>query len=329
MRAKRSEISVLSIASLDVFASALGVFIIISAVSLPFLFNTSQLSESDFSSADEIEARATSTEDLVQDLKDALNGLLEKLERLESEISSLEADSSEQLDDKIAVIAAITSEVAELQKQIKSQQALIGELQASSTALIPPIDLVVLLDTTGSMTGYLRDLQASVFFLAKILTEWSESPAIGIIEVLDQCDYGNRKRFDVTKVDSVMVKKFENFVYSLGQTTTGCNIDKPEAIHLALQEALALEWRSEVKKRIIIIISDNPPYDHKVAASYKMVKEFVALDSGNSVSVVHPDTRGYRTVAEQRMMKSLAEGGNGQYIDASGSFLGAILLAIK
>ena len=59
------------------------------------------------------------------------------------------------------------------------------------------------------------------------------------------------------------------------------------------------------------------------------IQRFVDSDERNSVSIVHPDTHGYRTPAEQKLMREFSQIGRGQYISASGSFLGSILLSIK
>jgi hypothetical protein len=198
--------------------------------------------------------------------------------------------------------------------------------EKNTTEMIPPIDIIIALDTTGSMTDELRSLQGGVIYLSRILMKWSESPAVGIIEIMDQCDYYRRKKFDLREITSTSLGHLQQFVYSMGKMNTGCNNDMEEGIHLALREALTSNWRPNVEKRVIILMSDFPPYQHMLNEVQRSIKGFSSKDN-QIVSVVHP-VNSYSTNQHVSIMKNLARLGKGQYIDGAGSIIGAIILAL-
>ena len=85
MKRNRAEFSTISVSALDVFASALGVFIILTSVSLPFIFNTSQTAAKNLSQA-ELEAEIKS----ISDPAEAVEELLLKIVSLKAEIEELQ-----------------------------------------------------------------------------------------------------------------------------------------------------------------------------------------------------------------------------------------------
>jgi hypothetical protein len=326
MRRHRHELSTISVSALDVFASALGVFIILASVSLPFIFNKSQSDARNLSQA-EIEAEIKSAG---YD-GDVTKALIEKIITLRKEVEELKKLLERGLKSaqaEVGVAEALTKSIASLEQMLKSAEA---DLEAAirdqnATEMIPPIDIVIALDTTGSMTSELHSLQGGIIYLARILMKWSESPAIGIVEITDECDYGFRQKYDLRKVDASSLGNLQKFVYSMGRMNTGCNDDLEEGIHLALREALVSNWRPNVENRVIILISDFPPYPNALAEVRSSLLKFSSTKE-HSVSIVHPATA-YTSDLDVAIMKDLARAGNGEYVDGAGSIIGAIILSL-
>ena len=321
MKRNRTELGTLSVSALDVFASALGVFIILTSVSLPFIFNTSQSAANNLSQA-QLEAEAKSVldpEKMVAKLISEIIALRQQVEQL----VEMSKDTSETDSNNI-----LTKQIASLEQALKdAEDNLKSTLEnQKTTEMIPPIDIVIAIDTTGSMTDQLRSLQGGVVYLSRILMKWSESPAIGIIEITDQCDYSNRKQFALRPINKSSLVNLQRFVYSLGTMHTGCNRDLEEGIHLALREALVANWRPTVEKRVIILMSDFPPYPYAVSEVRRSIQNFSSNDK-QSVSIVHP-INAYSTSQHVSTMKDLARLGKGEYIDGAGSIIGAIMLAL-
>lgn len=326
MRRNRPELSTISVSALDVFASALGVFIILTSVSLPFIFNTSQSAAKNLSQAElEAEVRAASDpeaaiEELIEEIV-ALKGAVEELQK----ISQAEKET-EQIEDEAT--EALNKKIASLEQMLKDgEKKLTSALQKKKTTeMIPPIDILIALDTTGSMSDELRSLQGGVIYLSRILMKWSESPAVGIVEIMDQCDYTNRKKFPLREINVNSLGDLQQFVYSMGQMNTGCNSDLEEGVHFALREAIASNWRPNVKKRVIILMSDFPPYPYALDEVQRSIQNFASREN-QSVSIVHP-INAYSTNQHVTTMQNLARFGKGEYIDGAGSIIGAIILAL-
>ena len=326
MRRNRAELSTISLSALDVFASALGVFMILTSVSLPFIFNTSQSVEKNLTRA-QLEAEvklSASSDEAIKKLISTILSLKVEVEELQNFLAQELKKADSEQDEAADLSKKITSLGMLL---IQAEENLESIMQAEkTTALIPPIDIMIALDTTGSMTDQLRSLQGGIIYLSRILMKWSESPAIGIIEVMDQCDYANRGKFPLQELNTVALGDLQRFVYSLGQRHTGCNYDVEEGLHLALREALTTSWRLKAEKRVIILISDFPPYPYAMSEVENSVKIF-SNSENHAVSVVHPVTA-YTTKDHVETMKRLARFGQGEYIDGAGSIIGAIMLAL-
>ena len=327
MKRNRAELSTISVSALDVFASALGVFIILTSVSLPFIFNTSQSAANNLSQA-ELEAEIKS----ISDPAEAVEQLLIEIVALRAEIEELqtlsgaEAKRTEMEED---ISAALAQQIESLEETLeRTETTLESALQDRKTAeMIPPIDIVIAFDTTGSMQDELRSLQGGVIYLSRILMKWSESPAIGIIEILDECEYANRKKFSLQEIDANSLGNLQRFVRSIGQINTGCNLYSwEEATHFALREAIASNWRPEVERRVIILMSDFPPYPYAMTEVHGSIKRFASKDN-QSVSIVQPSNAA-ATTEHVTIMKNLADLGKGEYIDGAGSIVGAIILAL-
>jgi hypothetical protein len=321
MKRNRAELGTMSVSALDLFASALGVFIILTSVSLPFIFNTSQSTTKNLSQA-QLEAEVKSS----SNPEEALNRLIKDIIALRAEIEELKKTSKEITEHESAT--DLTSKIESLEQALKNaEKSLEAALkEQNTTELIPPIDIIIALDTTGSMTGQLRSFQGGVIYLSRILMKWSESPAVGIIEIMDQCDYYRRKKFSLREINSTSLSDLQRFVYSMGKMNTGCNNDMEEGIHLALREALTSNWRPNVDKKVIILMSDFPPYKHMISEVQRSIKGFSNKDN-QTVSIVHP-LNASSTQQHVSVMKNLARLGKGQYIDGAGSIIGAIILAL-
>ena len=321
MKRNRAELGTMSVSALDLFASALGVFIILTSVSLPFIFNTSQSTTKNLSQA-QLEAEVKSS----SNPEEALNRLIKDIIALRAEIEELKKTSKEITEHESAT--DLTSKIESLEQALKNaEKSLEAALkEQNTTELIPPIDIIIALDTTGSMTGQLRSFQGGVIYLSRILMKWSESPAVGIIEIMDQCDYYRRKKFSLREINSTSLSDLQRFVYSMGKMNTGCNNDMEEGIHLALREAFTSNWRPNVDKKVIILMSDFPPYKHMISEVQRSIKGFSNKDN-QTVSIVHP-LNASSTQQHVSVMKNLARLGKGQYIDGAGSIIGAIILAL-
>ena len=104
----------------------------------------------------------------------------------------------------------------------------------------------------------------------------------------------------------------------------GQNNDAPEALDMALAEAVAMNWRPDSERRYVIVITDAPAYPHKEASAFSRARTFSA--AGNQyVSAVMVGSR-----SAEGFLRELASSGQGQFVDDVGgqSLIASILLAV-
>lgn len=120
------------------------------------------------------------------------------------------------------------------------------------------VDIVFSFDTTGSMNGYLKEVQKNLKEITKELFSKLPNIRIAIIAHGDYCDksqYYVLKKLDFTCQHS----EIENFVDNCGGTGGG---DSPECYEYALHTARTkLKWRSLNKaNRCVVLIGDDEPH---------------------------------------------------------------------
>ena len=330
MKRKNNELPALSVSALDLFASALGVFIILTSVSLPFIFNTSQSNLRNVAEA-ELEAKlkaelvdVSNPEIVLSELISeiiALRRALDEQKKL-AEAGAMNAQTEANVADGLAdKIASLETSLKELEEKLKTAMN-----PTNSMAKIPPLDLVIAIDTTGSMESELRSLQKGIIYLSRILIKWSDSPAVGIVEIVDQCDYRKRRLMPITEVNNQTINRLQRFVYALGGINTRCNTDREEGIHLALRDSIAMNWRDSASKRMIVIIADHPPYRHALDEVRRSIRSFSSTKDSKVSIVLAPNPS--TTTAGRAIMRELALVGRGDYIEDSGSLIGAIMLTL-
>ena len=146
MRRNRGELSSVSVSAIDVFASTLGVFIILTSVALPFIFNTSQ-SESRNVAAAELESNAKEASDpdeAIEELIAQILNLRNEFEKLQKiiEANQSEGEEKEPSETTTPLLAELEESLENAQKKLKEAEQRIEALveQERSVEMIPPID---------------------------------------------------------------------------------------------------------------------------------------------------------------------------------------------
>ncbi|MBN1659998.1 MAG: zinc-ribbon domain-containing protein [Anaerolineae bacterium] len=142
------------------------------------------------------------------------------------------------------------------------------------------IDIVFLLDVSGSMGAELEEVQSSAIEIMNDLQDLVPDTAFGVASFVDYPnyegygepgDYPFRLEQDITTSSSSVQR-------ALDQVSLLNGLDTPEAHSRALWEMLFLNWRADSKK-IVIMFSDAYPHD------YTFFDDDTGLDPG-------PDARG-------------------------------------
>ena len=292
--------------ALDLFASGMGAFILLAIMALPFFPNTG--------SAPEPMPEPEPIEDT-----GALEDALELAERERDEALRRAEQLTEELRETIEVLLRTSQERDLAQQQAASLQNQVAELQ------VPDLDLVICLDVSGSMSEQVNGLKQQISDLGRILNAIAPT-GIGVVAFGDR--YWERPLFvqNVTTDMSVL----ENFINGLAPQMglgRGRNDDSPEALAMALERAVTMNWRPESKSRYIVIMSDYPAYPERLDAALRAAEGFAAQE-GHHVSAVMVNGSFTQRAAEP-FMRRLVNGGNGEFVDGEEKTLvGSILLAV-
>ena len=136
MKRKSKEINIFSMSALDLFASALGAFILIAIVLFPYFPNIG------------------SSPEQVATLHAQLAEARQQLQARETELAQAQADLQELLESE----KALKQSMEELNQQL-------------AEAKFPHLDLVIALDTTGSMGNPIDGLKQELKEMTQVLAE--------------------------------------------------------------------------------------------------------------------------------------------------------------
>ena len=302
MKRRNREVSIFSMSALDLFASALGAFILIAIVMFPHFPNTSMVSDAEMDEAlEKLRVAAEGNDELTgiaDELEQAIDGLRTELETCRNELAACRAENT-------------------------SQQARIDDLE------FPHLDLVIALDVTGSMRDVIEGLKDEIDGLSSVLQRLAPSVGVGVVAFGDREWPRPLTQFPLADIGSGANRtRFTDFVDSLsvnmGQDPP--NPDQPEAVLEAVRAAADMPWRSQAERRQVVVITDNPAYPEEVEATVAAAATFAAGGRGGSVSTVFVDTDGDE--GTEAFLRRVASEGGGQAVRAGGSMTANLLLSL-
>ena len=195
-------------------------------------------------------------------------------------------------------------------------------LRPPTKTRFPALDIVMTLDTTGSMREQVSGLRSEIVQLTQLLLKLSPSLGVGVIDFKDRCEGPNAVReFPLRIMDPAGLEALVTFAGTMSAGGSGCNHDAPEALAAALDTAIASNWRTESELKVIVIITDSPAYGDRQAHALEAARSFAARGERSRVSVVLRSR-------DVDFLRRLAEAGNGEHVRAGASFAATILLAL-
>ena len=353
MRLRSRELNVFSMSALDLFASGMGAFILVTVMALPFFPNTGDSGEDVEVVQAALEDERRQSEDAQRQLSDARRQLTEARRQRDQVLRDLEradqarpvpdddADASAEaarrsLEEAERRLQAAEDRLADSQRQLEDARQQLQDAEKNAEELgkaltemqIPDMDIAICLDVAASMSEEIEGLNREITDLANVLDSLAPSTGIGVVA------YGDRRWRNPIYVQEIVglsrLAELERFVGRLKPNMNDPrgrrNQDIPEALAAALERAARLNWRSVSKRRYIVVVTDAPPYPETEQSALRTAQSFTSV-SGQTVSVVmvlHPNAD------PRRFMRSLAAAGNGSFIDATRgeTMLASLLLAI-
>ncbi len=321
MRSSRVRaLEVLSISALDLFASALGIFILMALFLFPFYLKEPAVEAAlDAAEAESAEAMASMSA-AQQQMVDAETRRAEAEARREQALAELaEAEEEMKAADAAARIAA-----AARARAPDAQPRPPAPAPREGTLTIGDLDLVFVMDATGSMRDEIADMQRTMLSIIRVLERLAPSLRVGFVAFKDRTDEYITQGFPLSPMTSGYRRQLEGFVGTLRAKGGG---DNPEPVGRALASAIGMAWRPTALGRIIVI-SDAPAHlgdwqsTFNAAANWRM-----AVPGGGRDRRVSAIFTG-RSIEGAQFYQMLAAAGGGEVLTHRGEIMESVLLSV-
>lgn len=164
-----------------------------------------------------------------------------------------------------------------------------------------PVDLMFVVDTTGSMGDELSFLQTELSDIINAVPQQQSDIKIGLVFYRDYGDnYIVRAHGFSDDINSVQL--------NLNQEQANGGGDYPEAMDQALQAAIAADWRTDSRK-VLFLIADAPPHSDRMRATWTAAEQARL----NNIHMVPVAASGVAEDAEY-IMRSVAALTNSRYL---------------
>ena len=301
-RPNRQSFDVLSISALDIFASALGVFILMAILMFPYYLKQPSLEREQAGAEAELAAAGAAKSTLTQAIADA------------------EADGARASAELEAAKTRLTRAAAAA--KARPEPIAPKPSQLDNPLFIDDLDLVVVLDTTKSMKRELADLQANLIGVINVLHRLAASLRVGLVAFKDRGDDYLTRAFPLRAMNGGEVLAITAFLERIEAEGGG---DRKEPVDLALEVAIDMAWRSNARGRIILVGDAEPRKRQRAfdlaeafrlsATSEERPRILSTIFTGN-----HPGAAGF--------FEKLAEVGGGDASIHQGRMIESILLSI-
>ena len=312
---KRRTMEFLSISALDLFASALGVFVLMAILLFPYYLRQPSLEIELGGARAELSASGEA-------LQDAERRAQTQALRVAQANTAL-ARAREQLQDARAEAASAARDLEQSNATASVEEPPAPEPRARPLA-INDLDLVFVMDTTGSMRNELADLQASLLGVIRVLHRLAPTLRVGFVAFKDHADEYLTLGFPLSPMTDDNATRVVRFV---GELTAAGGGDDPEPVDEALAAAVGMEWRADALGRIIVI-GDAPTRSSARSAALALAERF-------RMSV--PDSALPRTVSAvftgqdpgaRAFFEQIARAGAGDFSAYQGQIIENVMLSV-
>jgi len=329
VKRRNRSLQIFTLSALDVLAMAAGVFVLIATILMPYY-------RKNFDAFAEIEGLRVQTSELQAEAERTRRGAEElgaEAEAVRQEMEELGAKSA-------ALRAAAFSKKKEAQQADKQAAAAQRKLQefddAVDAKLVKQLDLVFVVDSTGSMADVLNDLGFSIAGIVRVLERLVPSPRIGVVAYRDKditYPAGSRDawvtnilRLTHTRGDGL--RRITQFARSL-QIPKGRGKTWTEDMYRGLVEAEALEWR-ENAKQILIVIGDAAAHVNERERTMNLIRKFNARSNLSTVSTLWVPTQAFTFYGkgDDAFFSAMARAGGGNASAYEGELIEAVILSV-
>jgi multidrug efflux pump subunit AcrA (membrane-fusion protein) len=313
-------LDLLSISALDLFASALGAFMLLSIILFPFyLKQPTRIAEEAQATAERSAAIAR-----LNETEARLAAATAAAAKAESAVKAAEQRRARALTDVAAAReqAAAAAEAAKAVAVTPPQVAPppVPVRRRHGSLKIADLDVVFVMDATGSMRDEIADVRANLIGIVRILHRMATALRVGFVAYKDRGDDFVTRSFALSPMTDANAQAIAAFV---GSITTGGGGDVPEPIDQALQAAIAMPWSAGADGQIIVV-GDAPVHAENRAATLAMADAFRRSAGNRTVSAIFTGS----DEAGRVFFSQLARAGGGDFSMHQGQMLESVLLSV-
>jgi von Willebrand factor type A domain len=308
---RRRTMEMFSISALDLFASALGTFILLAILLFPYYLRQPSLETELAGARAELSASGES-------LQEAERTAQAQALRVAQAVAALALARQQLQEAQAAELEQSTAEAVTREDERPAIDSREGSLA------INDLDLVFVMDTTGSMRNELADVQANLLGVIRVLARLAPSLRVGFVAFKDHGAAYVTQSFPLSPMSQDNVAKVVRFV---GQMSAAGGGDDPEPVDEALAVATAMPWRDEAQGQIIVI-GDAParPSGRSRALALAEGFRFSAPDRGlpRTVSTIYTGPAS----GAQIFFEQVARAGGGDFSAYQGQIIENVLLSV-
>ena len=314
---RKRQLDVLNISALDLFASALGVFILMTLILFPYYLKQPALKQ-------ELEgamARGQVAREQLALADSEANGAGDDLLKEQQAHGNQQAD----LDSARQELKGLRQSLATAKKQVRRQpKPVAGPQPHGGSARIPDLDLVMVMDTTGSMHREIAGVQRSLLGMVKVLKRLAPTLRVGFVAFKDSGEAYVTRAFPLRDMNHHGIALLRGFVDELEASGGG---DYAEPVGRALMEAVRMDWRNNAQGRIVLV-GDAPDSRANRETVYAIATDFSRSNRNPSLPrQVSTVFSGHR-LSGRSFYQQLAVAGRGDAIQHQGAMLTSVLLSI-
>lgn len=325
---RRPTFDLLSVSALDLFASALGVFMLLAVMLFPYYLKKPSLDR-------QIDAAETALASARATLQTATHSESEATARRAAAATSLEQAKERQA---AAAVAAKEAAAARARMEAAAAAAAAPPTPAPAPpAPVPPpttatkpgiaiaaLDLVLVMDATGSMRDELDDVQASLLGTIKVLARLTGSLRVGFVAYKDRGEEYVVRTFPLRPVAGDQAAEIVRFVRDI---RAGGGGDEPEAVDDALAAAVAMDWRNDAAGRIILV-GDARARPDAAARAFALASRFHASSPSTTMTRTVTAVFAGNNPVDRAFFQKVAEAGGGNFAQHQGRIAESVLLSV-
>ena len=191
------------------------------------------------------------------------------------------------------------------------------------SVVIHDLELMIVMDTTGSMGEQIEDLRSTLETIVSVLSRLSKNLKVGVVAYRDHGDEYVVRGISLRRIepDNAGMRELKKFIDGMKADDGG---DMPEAVTEAVEAAThsSAGWMPVARlparsKQIILIVADAPGHDPGASKSGPIAKKWQSDDARRGVYCAVP-------AGTAEYFSPLAKAGSGRLV-AWTDMLGAIL----